>query len=128
MIQRFEKRVFKCSSHKHVEKKMLIILLLLSIGWLSMGAEFISQTMHWSWIEAFYAGFVKFSTIGYGDYTLDFAKVSKYWEALSWFTNISLALVTGIFDAITQMITSKEDKPETSIVAENDAVEMSNFA
>ena len=91
------------------------------VGWLSIGAGMTSVVMKWSWLEGYYAVFVKFSTIGYGDYTLDFSKVSNYWEALSWYTNIGLAVVAGIFDALTKVVqkrnagkVSQEQNPRTN--------------
>ena len=122
IVQRFERRVLDTPSPEHLELKTLVILALMCIAWLSIGAKAAFFMTNWSWIEGFYAVFVKFSTIGYGDYTLDFEKVSRYWEALSWYTNISLALVTGMFDALTQLIDSKK-KLEASMT-ESDTLEM----
>ena len=82
--------------------------------------------MKWSWIEGLYAVFVKFSTIGYGDYTLDFEKVRTYWEVLSWYTNISLAIVTGIFDALTQMIDNKKKHAQMAVMTESETMEMND--
>ena len=129
-IKLVERRIFRVSSSKNVELKLLIILVFLCIGWLSIGARMTLTVMNWSWLEGFYAVFVKFSTIGYGDYTLDFEKVSAYWEMLSWYTNIGLAMVTGMFDALTKLT---EEKAKDQFAAnrkasERDTIEMNHIA
>lgn len=131
LINWTEGRLFPASSASHIELKLLVTLVVMCIAWLSIGARMTLTVMKWSWIEGFYAVFVKFSTIGYGDYTLDFEKVSTFWEILSWYTNIGLAIVAGIFDALTRLLEERkkdQNVSKDSKDADNDTVEMNIIA
>lgn len=84
--------------------------MIFSIMWLAAGARVNTTVMKWSWTEGYYAAFVRFSTIGYGDYLLQFDKVKDFGELISWYTNIGLALVAGVFDALSGLMQPKVEK------------------
>ena len=107
-IKLIEMRILKIQNVRHLALKTSLLLVFLCVIWLVVGARISTSFMDWSWTEGFYAAFVRFSTIGYGDYLMDYEKVGKFGELISWYTNIGLALAAGVFDALSSVMHPKD--------------------
>ena len=114
VIKTTEKRIFKIRNIKHVEIKTSILLSVFCVLWLAMGAGINTSVMNWSWTEGFYAAFVRLSTIGYGDYKIEFKRVKSFGELIAWYTNVGLALAAGVFDAFSTWMQPKSIASQTS--------------
>lgn len=70
VITHVEIKVLKTKRVKHLEIKRAVLALNLMAMYLSFTA--VTQVMqeHWTFVDAFYASFVAFSTVGFGDYVL----------------------------------------------------------
>eukprot|EP00112_Aurelia_sp_Birch-Aquarium-sp1_P006307 Seg1698.9 transcript_id=Seg1698.9/GoldUCD/mRNA.D3Y31 product="Potassium channel subfamily K member 9" protein_id=Seg1698.9/GoldUCD/D3Y31 len=82
---------------------MTVLLLL----WLVIGALVASDVMGWSFITALYYAFVAFSTIGYGDYTIDSNEIRPFGEFVGWYTTIGLVFAAGVTNAACQYLAHK---------------------
>ena len=70
VITHVEIKVLKTKRVKHLEIKRAVLAFNLMAMYLSFTA--VTQVMqeHWTFVDAFYASFVAFSTVGFGDYVL----------------------------------------------------------
>ena len=111
LIRFVERHLFSIRACQYADLKTFIVLVTICIVCLSTGATAIMSPNKWTWIEGLYTSFVKFSTIGYGDYVLNFENMNvALSEFLSWYTNIMLAIVAGIFDSFSCILKSDEQK------------------
>lgn len=111
LIRFVERHLFGIRTSKYADLKTCIILIIIAIFFLSAGAAVTMSPMKWTWIEGLYTAFVKFSTIGYGDYTIKMDNINvALSEVMSWYTNMMLAIVAGIFDSFTSIVKGDEQR------------------
>ena len=129
-IQGLEKNVFKVKEIRWIEHKTLFALTTLCIFWLLVGAGIGRRVMGWTWTESLYAAFIRFTTIGYGDYSLDHDKIKNVGELIAWYTIGGLTICTGIFDIIGKIFDKASGGVGNAKVAndDQDCIEMNAAA
>ena len=104
-IRHFIRR--KCFRLLEMPKKDLTnatIIAMLLLFWLAIGGLLASKIQSWSYVSGLYFAFVTFSTIGYGDFTLDAKKLGIFGELVAWYTTIGLCLAAGVTDALVEAL------------------------
>ena len=108
LLRFVEFRILQRIAIKQEASKVLFMSFLLIIIWTLICSVIIVKQKDWSGIDAWYFSFVSMSTIGFGDFTIDFE--SKFY--LHWHLYIGTSLLASIINGMEDFLKSSHDASE----------------